>query len=33
MPKWDLALTLRYEGRNGDGTKDQYIAGGLSIEF
>lgn len=33
MPDWNLALTLRYEGRNGDGTNDQYIAGGLSIEF
>lgn len=33
LPRWDVALTLRYEGRGLDGTNDQYIGGGVSFEF
>jgi uncharacterized protein with beta-barrel porin domain len=33
MPTWDIGLTLRYEGRTGDGTDDQYFGGGVSFEF
>ena len=33
LPRWDIALTIRYEGRGLDGTNDQYIGGGVSFEF
>lgn len=33
LPRWDIALTLRYEARTADGTDDQYFGGGASFEF